>query len=341
MPDDARLSPPLAVLAELCAEEGYAFSVVDTYSQQLVRVSSGAHFFFAGVGRVSNFPLNNAVAASIARDKAFVYQALAHAGIPVPEYGHFFLRAGQKPLRGEGREQADAFAYAARLGYPVFVKPIDGSKGALCDVAYGPDDLRLLLARIGRVHHAALIQRVLTGEDRRLFLMEDRAIFGYRRLPAVLRGDGCSDIRVLLARYNAEMAGAGVSEVGEDSPFLREALRLRGLSLAYVPREGEEIPVSARGNISAGGRLQDYTETVPPDWEAWAVRIMRALGLRVCAIDFFAPGASSPPEALSLIEVNSNPNLEGLIASGRKAKAQAIWRAVARTYFAECRARAG
>jgi glutathione synthase/RimK-type ligase-like ATP-grasp enzyme len=106
-----------------------------------------------------------------------------------------------------------------------------------------------------------------------------------------------------------------------------------------VLRLGDEIQVSPRGNISAGGRLLDYTEEVPDVWADWAGRVTAALGLRVCAIDFFAEPGSSRVDGLNLIEVNSNPNLDGLMATGREARVRAIWRQVARTYFAECRGR--
>jgi D-alanine-D-alanine ligase-like ATP-grasp enzyme len=340
MADAPPLSPSLVALAQVCREEGYLFSIIDDHSQQLVRVADGEHFFFAGIGRVANYPLNTAVAASVARDKAFVYQVLAKAGIAVPDYGHFFLEPMHQGLRGKERERTDAFVYAERLGYPVFVKPIDGSKGTLCDIAYDLHDLHALLERIARFHHAALIQRVLAGEDRRLFVIDGKVIYGYRRLRAVLQGDGKNPIKTLLERYNAEVTAQGVSAVKPDSPFLRETLRARGLSLEHVLRLGEEIQASPRGNISAGGSLLDYTEEVPAVWADWAERVTAALGLRVCAIDFFAEPHFSRVEELHLIEVNSNPNLDGLMATGREARVRAIWRQVARTYFDECRARA-
>lgn len=337
MADAPSLSPSLTALAQVCREENYSFSIIDGYSHQLVRVAQGEHFFFAGMGRVANYPLNSAVAASVARDKAFAYQALAIAGFPVPEYGHFFLDPQHQALRGKGRERNDAFAYAEQLGYPVFVKPIDGSKGTLCDIAYGPEDLAVLLERIARFHHAALVQRVLTGEDRRLFVVDGQVVFGYRRMRAVLCGDGRSALKALLARYNAEVTPLGVSEVKSDSPFLRETLQAGALTLADVLPSGAELVVSARGNISAGGRMLDYTEEVPAAWAEWARGSLRALGLRVAAIDFFAEPDDTNAQSLKLIEVNSNPHLDGLMAAGRDARVRAIWRQVAQTYFAECR----
>lgn len=337
MADAMTLSPSLSALAQVCREDGYTLSLIDEYSQQLVRVDNGAYFFFAGIGRVANYPLNTAVAASVAKDKAFAYQVLEKAGIAVPDYGHFFLEPLHQGLRGQSRERADAFSYAERLGYPVFVKPIDGSKGAFCDIAYDSEDLDALLQCIARFHHAVMIQRVLNGEDRRLFLLDDKAIFGYRRMRAALQGDGTSTVGQLLKRYNGEFVGQGVSDVKPDSPFLRETLRSRGWSIDHVLREGEEISVSPRGNVSAGGRLLDYSEDVPEAWAVWARRLAAALGLRVCAIDFFAEQGVSLAEGLRLVEVNSNPNLDGLIAAGHETQAHAIWRQVARTFFAECR----
>ena len=184
------LNPALRALEDVARAEGWTFTPLDPYSRQLVRVEKDLACFFAGIGRVQNFPLNSAVSASIARDKAFTYEVVAAAGIDVPPYGHFFLNPAQAPLRGRGREREDAFPFPRALGYPVFVKPIDGSRGALADIAYDAHDLDALLTAIARLHHAALVQPVLSGEDRRIFILDGTAMFTYRRLRSAVSGDG-------------------------------------------------------------------------------------------------------------------------------------------------------
>ncbi len=335
MPKPFPLPASLEALAQVCAEERYDFAALDSFSNQLVRVTKGKHSFFAGIGRVATYPLNTAVSASIVKDKAFTYQVLEAAGMKVPPYGYFFLNPVQKGLRGEGRERADAFDYAKKIGYPVFVKPIDGSRGALADMAFDARDLGFLLDRIAHAHHAALIQPVLTGEDRRLFLIDGHVEFSYRRAHATLRGDGRSTLGTLLDQYNSAAAAAGISSIPPQSPYLREALRKRDLALDSVLPRGAGLAFSARANISAGGSILDYAEDAPTEWEDWARRIMNVLGLRVCAIDFFAEPGTKRESGLSLIEVNSNPNLGGLIAAGKIERVHTIWRHVAHLYFSD------
>ena len=218
----------------------------------------------------------------------------------------------------------------------MFVKPIDGARGARADIAYSSDDLEAVLREIGAVHHAALIQPVLTGEDRRIFVLDGAAIFGYRRERARLTGDGAAPLGTLLDRYNAGAAAVGITPIADASPFLREALAARGVNLASVLKRGEEFFFAARGNVSAGGSISDFDEHVPHRWADWANRVVNALGLRVAAVDFFAPDREAPAEELKLIEVNSNPSLSGIIALGRSDIAHHVWRHAGQRYFAEC-----
>ena len=329
------LSPALCALEQVAQEQGWTFTPLDPYSRQFVRVAAGDAFFFTGTGRVYAYPLNSSVSASIARDKAFTYEALAAAGIDVPPYGHYFLHPAWAARRGVGREREDAFAYAQSLGYPVFVKPIDGSRGANSDIAFTPDDLDAIMTEIAARHHAVLIQPVLSGEDRRIFILDGEALFTYRRERAALTGDGTRPISALLDDYNVRAVAVGITPVAPDSPFLREALAGRGLALTSVLGAGETLPFAARGNVSAGGLISDFSESVPEDWARWAARIVAILGLRVAAVDFFAPHEGAPVSTLNLIEVNSNPSLSGLIALGRDDLARDIWRRVGTRYFAE------
>lgn len=332
-PDVRYLAPPLARLAEVCSEEGWRLAIIDRHSRQLVRIERGERFFFAGIGRIHNFPLNASVATSIARDKAFTYATVAAAGIAVPDHGYFFLDPGQAALRGPGRERRDAFAYAHARGYPVFVKPIDGSKGARADIAYGEEDLAPLLDHVASDHHAALLQPVFDGEDRRLFLFEGALMFGYRRLRPRLVGRAGVTLRTLLAEANATALAKGVTPVPETSPFLRRALSARGLTLEDALAPGEDLVYAARANLSAGGTITDYSEDAPQAWIDWARAIVAALGLAVAAVDFFRRIDAEGRETLTLVEVNGNPSFAGPLTLGHGGRVKEIWRRTGRRAF--------
>ena len=327
----------LEILCQVCATDGYDFQTIDTYSKQLVRVASGNSFFLTGTGRINAYPLNNAPAASVARDKVFAYQVLAQAGFRLPDYEHYFLHEAYRAVRGDGRERDNIADGAARIGFPLFVKPLDGSRGNLAEIVNTTLELRHQIDRIAAVHHGLILQSVLTGPEYRLFMIDDDALFLYRRKPPFFVGDGEHTIRNFLAEENDHRVAQGLSPIASDSPFLQRSLTDHGLTIDTPLTKGAHFPYLATANVSAGGEINDFTETVPAHLTTWGHRVLAALSLRIGAIDFFAPHGVSDTDQLDLIEVNSNPSVAGVLKAGHEKTVERIWRLVCEKYFAEAR----
>jgi glutathione synthase/RimK-type ligase-like ATP-grasp enzyme len=88
--------------------------------------------------------------------------------------------------------------------------------------------------------------------------------------------------------------------------------------------KGERWDIPGRMNLSAGGTMV----LEAPRSEAaliLAKDAARALGLRVAAVDMFTDIAADP-EAMRVIEVNSNPSIRLLEESGRTDLILKIWR---------------
>jgi glutathione synthase/RimK-type ligase-like ATP-grasp enzyme len=111
-----------------------------------------------------------------------------------------------------------------------------------------------------------------------------------------------------------------------------DALRARGLSpasmpehpsLDAVPAKGERREISGRMNLSAGGTM---VMADAPSGQAviLARRAARALGLRVAAVDMFVD-IDGKPDAIEIIEVNSNPSIRLLEDSNRGDLILKIW----------------
>lgn len=332
-------SPPtpksLELLKSVCDEQDYTFEWLDSYSRQLVRVSNGKDFFLSGVGRLQCYPLNDAAATAVVRDKVFTYQTLQAANIKVPAFEYVFLRPEYRAARGEGRERSDLNARADRLGFPLFVKPLDGSRGALTEIVSNCAELEAHIDRIAERFHGALLQPVLEGREWRVFMIDDALMFAYQRARPVLRGDGEHSISELLDVINQHHTDHGVSWVNIRSGFLQEQLRSKGLQLDTIMRQGDELVYSARANISAGGQITGYTEEIPNYMLNWARDVMKTLRIRVGAIDFFARDTVKGHDGLDLVEVNSNPSLTGLLTTGREDKAREIWARVCERFFVE------
>ena len=129
-----------------------------------------------------------------------------------------------------------------------------------------------------------------------------------------MRGDGVRTWRELLSAHNDVLRASGLSPVssGDGDPALDAILA-----------KGEQRDIPGRMNLSAGGTM--VLEARPSEKAvALARAASRALGLRVAAVDLFAD-VGGDPQAMTVIEVNSNPSIRLLEQSGRGDLILKIW----------------
>lgn len=334
------MTQQIGYLAAACAREGYRLEIVDHYSGQLARVHDGRHHFLVGAGSIHSYPINNAVSVTVARDKAHTYSLLKDAGIRVPEGGHFFLNPGYRAHRPDGREIADALDYARSLGFPVFVKPNDGSRGDFAELIREENALLHHLAAMGQRYHCGLVQRVVHGEEYRIFVVDGDVQFHYRKAAATLVGNGTETVAELLAAANAELVGKGISPVAADSFFLQGELERWSMTLESVPARGQRLAYTRRANLSGGGELTDFRTQADPVLAPWARQVAGVLGLRVCGIDVMSEGGLADPATFTVMEVNGNPALAGAWNHGRRDLVIDIWAHICRLAFADLAAAA-
>jgi glutathione synthase/RimK-type ligase-like ATP-grasp enzyme len=182
-PGRGALSVPydaMALAIEAAAALGFSSHPVDD-ENRIVRFEKEATSFLYVAG---TFPINHATGVRIARDKADTEAVLARAGFRVPGGEHVFVVPEWADERAPGREIGDAFGFAERIGYPVFVKPLNSSLGRLAQVIETPDQLGHHLVRIGRLSWGAVIQPVLRGLEQRVFILDGRVRFTYAKRPA-------------------------------------------------------------------------------------------------------------------------------------------------------------
>ena len=158
--------------------------------------------------------------------------------------------------------------------------------------------------RNGRV----LVERQVTGEDFRFYVIGDRVIGVTHRKRANVQGDGTSTIGALIDAKNAERA---------KNPYLGDYLLPTDLekldriaTLDAVPNEGDDVILRSQSNLSAGGDSIDVTDDVHPDFADLAVRAVAATpGMEYAGVDIITPSISEKPsEANHVIsEVEYSP----------------------------------
>lgn len=301
-----------AYAAKAC---GYAFRSLDGADGYLFEVRDGARRALFAAGAGSPYALNDARTASIARDKAFCAEVLRQAGLPVLPGEMFFVTKRWADMRGPGREPEDALAYAQRAQYPLFCKPISASNGLFAEVIESADAFEDYMSRVSREHFAILIQPYVRADEYRVFVLEGRALFSYRKTTPQVIGDGARTLRALIEAIPRDPNEPVRKLHGRDGVGGRVALD-------DTPRRGEVVGLEGPANRAAGGGADSLRDGASAAKAELAIRAAEAVGLRLAAVDMFDQSGE-----LTVIEVNSNPMIATLEDHGRWDLITEIWRA--------------
>jgi D-alanine-D-alanine ligase-like ATP-grasp enzyme len=308
--------PDQSVYAEYaCAEFGLAFQDIDGGTGLVFSVASLTKSIHFGAGRCSWYPQNNATASALASDKYFAHLILESAGIPSLGGEYFFLHNRRRADRAAGHEREDALECFKKLGASAFIKPLQGSRGDFAQAVHGEASLVRYLLEVSNYYDSVLIQPVVSGLEYRVFLLDEEIAYSARKYPPFVLGDGTSSIRDLVIAHNEALRSRGLSPVSVTAD--------RHTSLDVVLPKGERWDIPGRMNLSAGGTM---ILEAPRSQAALtlAKKAARALGLRVAAVDIFTD-IEGDPEAMRVIEVNSNPSIRLLEESNRSDLILKIW----------------
>ena len=250
----------------------------------------------------------------MASDKYFTNRILEDAGVATLGGEYFFLDDRRRAHRPAGHDREDAPEYLKKLGGRAFAKPLLGSRGDFAQAVDGEASLVRYLQEVSKYYDSVLIQPIISGCEYRIFLLDDDVVYSARKYPPFVLGDGIHSIGDLLNAHNAALRLRGLSPVSTD----------RNASLEVVLAKGERWQIFGRMNLSAGATM--VLEAPPSDAAVnLAKKAARALGLRVAAVDMFTD-IGGEPDAMRVIEVNSNPSIRLLEDSGRSDLILKIWR---------------
>jgi len=297
---------------------GYAFRSLDGADGYLFEVCDGDRVATFASGAGTPYALNDARAASIARDKAFCAEVLREAGVPVLPGRMFFATKRWAEMRGPGREPEDALNYARQAEYPLFCKPVSASNGLHAEVVESTKAFADYLERVEREHFAILVQPFVRAVEYRVFVLEGRALFSYRKSAPVVVGDGLRTLAALVAAMPREAGALAPKPRARDN-----AGHL--LAVDAVLSFGARATLEGPANRAAGGGASALRDGASENLERIALAATDAMSLRLAGVDIF--DLSGDGRDLAVIEVNSNPMIATLEDHGRWDLIEAIWRA--------------
>jgi cyanophycin synthetase len=295
---DGQLGPSTAAIADEARKRG--IPVIRFGTANLVILGYGAHKKRI---KATLSEHTGCIAADLACDKIMTKKLLYIAGIPVPT--------------GEVvRSENEALRAAARLGYPVVIKPHDGNKGKGVSLNLKNDCEIKKAFQLAAEHSSEIIvEKHINGRHYRVLVVNGHFVCASERIPAHVIGDGEHSIsRLVEIENNNPLRGYGhekpLTKIKMDA-VVDMVLSRHGYTKNSVPPKDELVYLRENGNLSTGGIAVDVTDTVCLENRLLAERAAAVIGLDIAGIDITTKDISMPVNKCmgAVIEVNAAPGI--------------------------------
>lgn len=274
--------------------------------------------------RGSTLDLNPVGASDIAKDKDYANFFMKRMGYPTVPGKTFFSNDWCRAIHSRRNIDA-AYRYAAKIGFPVFIKPNSGSQGIAVAKLHTKLEFYRAMRSVFKRDRIALVQTPVSGKDYRIVVLDKKVISAYERIPLNIVGDGYSTVRQLLVQKQKQFVATGRDTIirAEDKR-IAENLKRQGYTMRSIIPRGERVYLLDNANLSTGGDSVDVTSAVHPEFKRVAIHLTHDMGLRLCGVDLMIHGdITEKPDRWWVLEVNAAPGLDHYVKTG-KAQAKIV-----------------
>ncbi len=196
------------------------------------------------------------------------------------------------------RTAAEAMSAAAKLGWPVVVKPDTGERGE--GVITNIQDEATLLTAFEAARQRGrrvVVEQHVRGFCHRIMVSEGQLIYANQRLPKLVVGDGKRSVQQLIddgnAAERAKLPWRRLKPLPNDATT-EQTLADQGLALVSTPENGRQVFLRSRDDTATGGQAVDMTATIHPANVAAAIRAVAVLGLSTGGVDIISEDLTKP-----------------------------------------------
>src|SRR5690625_1662956 len=269
-------------------------------------------------------------AVELASDKGVTKEILAQKNVPVPKGKGFSADTSDKEI----------IEFSRTLGYPLVCKPTDASLGAgvVTNIKNDEEFVRALeYVRHELDYDDVIVEQHVTGPEYRLYVIDNKVVAAYNRIPANITGDGIHTIEELIdlknyeRRQNARLNSCLIHTDNEIIDFINR----KGYDLTSIPKAGEYILLREKTNVSIGGDPIDVTDDIDDEIKQIAINAIKAIpGLHHAGVDIIVDDEEGKERSAVVLEINATAQIGGILFPLR-GKARNIPAAIIDYYFPE------
>ena len=258
------------------------------------------HYFFKTRGDLIT---NEAV--DICSDKFMAKNQLKEKGVRVPD---------GKSLAHTTPDE-EILETAQQIGYPVVVKPLDGSYGR--DVYTNLQTDEEVIEAVQHIRESdrsenILIEEYVPGNEFRIYVVGDQVAGAMQREPANIIGDGEKTIQQLIDEKNEQKKQNPrlISCQIELTDTVMKNIQKHGYELDSVLEKDKKLYLLEISNISRGGDPISMTDELPDVIKETAVKAIQAIpGLTHGAVDLIIDESGQG----IVLELNPTAQIGGLV----------------------------
>ena len=250
----------------------------------------------------TSYPVNSQPACFIANNKFLSKKVLRAHGIPVPK--SWLVRTPREARK----------TILKKSLFPCVLKPARGAHGRRVFVNIESleefdEVLPLVFNKPGEMN--VLIEEYIKGKDYRFLVVGNKVSAVMERIPAHVVGDGISNIRQLIKKFNQNPL------VGEryEKPLckiringeIKRNLKKQKKKLTYIPQKGEKLFLRQNANISTGGIGKDVTNEVNDELKEMALKAAKVVGMAITGVDMIYDESL---DNACVLELNDCPGID-------------------------------
>lgn len=286
------------VILDAALAKGIKVEVISPRFNLLKITHKGKHLFIGG----TSFPVNSQPACEIANNKFLTKKVLQIDNILTPK--SWLVRT---------RSEAKKLILKKKL-FPCVLKPAQGEHGnrvfANIETLQEFNELLpLVFTKSGEEN--ILIEEYVPGKDYRVLVVGDKISAVMERIPAHVVGDGVSNIKQLIRKFNQNpLVGKKyekpLCKIIINGEIIRNLKKI-GKKLTYIPKSKETIRLRQNANISTGGIGRDATDEVCQKVKDLAIKATKSIGMVISGVDIIYNEKAKKPY---ILELNDTPGID-------------------------------